>query len=140
MAATAPSVETLVLVLRLLNMMATDWPVSAPRTDTGIEPDFMDCLITWAFRIRVTSSAEVRSAIDRKCRGTIGRFWGVERDEKRFPLLLGIIWLKARCIGREIDILYGERNNCQSRRAGWNHEKENCFYTSVILLFIPYRV
>ena len=125
MATTALSVETLVLVLRLSNMMATDWAVSDPTTDKGIkagpEVGFMNCLIVWALRIRVTSSAEVRSAIDRKCRGTIVKFWESEVDEKSFLLLLEI-WRKACCIGRETDILYRKRNNCQSI-AACNQEK-----------------
>lgn len=104
MAATAPSVEILVLVLRLLNVMATDLPVSAPRIDTGTEPDFMDCLCVCALRTRVTSSAGVRSEIDRKWRGGIGEDFRVERDEKDFPLILEI-WRNARNIGREFDIL-----------------------------------
>lgn len=117
MAATAPSVEILVLVLRLLNIMATDWPVSVPMIDKGIEagpePGFMYFLIVWALRIRVTSSVEVRSAMDRKCRGIIVKFWDSERDEKSLPLFLEM-WRKARCIGREFGISDRKRNNCQS--------------------------
>jgi hypothetical protein len=41
MVATAPSVETLVLVLLLLNIMATVFPVKAPSRDFGTDPAFM---------------------------------------------------------------------------------------------------
>lgn len=43
-AATAPSVEIRVLVLRLLNESATDLPANVPRTELGIEPDLITCL------------------------------------------------------------------------------------------------
>lgn len=75
--AIALSVDTLVRVERLLNIKAIFWPDSAPIKDLGIEFDFMDTLCEWAFRTRVVSSAELRSAIDRKCRGAKGDVVGV---------------------------------------------------------------
>lgn len=44
MVTTAASVDTLVLVLRLLNVIATHLPVSVPSKLLGIDPDFMTCL------------------------------------------------------------------------------------------------
>lgn len=58
--------ETLVLVLRLLKVIATVFPVKDPRIDFGIEPDFMDRLCEWAFRTRVVNSGGLRSAIDKR--------------------------------------------------------------------------
>lgn len=72
MVTTAASVDTRVRVLRLLNVIATVFPVNAPSNDLGIDPDLMACLCEEAFRINVVSSAAVRSAIDRRCRGANG--------------------------------------------------------------------
>lgn len=64
--ATAASVDTLVLVLRLLKLMATVWPARAPSRFLGIKPDLMACLCWWALRTSVESSAGERSAIERR--------------------------------------------------------------------------
>lgn len=68
-------------MLLLLKVMATVLPVRAPRRDFGIEPDFMDCLCEKALRTRVVSSVELRSAIERRCRGANGEVEGVEGVE-----------------------------------------------------------
>lgn len=79
MAAIAPSVDTLVRVLRLLKVMATVFPAKAPRSVWGISPvpDLIAVLCWWALRTRVVSSAGVRSAIERRCRGANGDVAGV---------------------------------------------------------------
>jgi len=77
----APSVEILVLVLRLLNIMAMVLPVRAPRRFFGIEPDLMARLWEWAFRTRLVSSVGVRSAIEIRWRGAKGDVGGVEGVE-----------------------------------------------------------
>ena len=78
---TADSVETRVLVLRLLKVMAIVFPVRVPSSEVGIEPDLTACLWEWAFRMRVVSSEEVRSAIERRWRGANGEVGGVEGVE-----------------------------------------------------------
>jgi len=75
---TAPSVDILVRVLRLLNIMATVLPVRAPRRFFGIEPDLMARLWEWALRTRLVSSVGVRSAMDIRWRGAKGEVAGVE--------------------------------------------------------------
>ncbi|KAH3988703.1 hypothetical protein HBI23_132210 [Parastagonospora nodorum] len=81
-AAIAPSVDTRVRVLLLLNVMATVLPANAPRIESGISPvpDLIEVLWFSAFRTSVVSSAGVRSAIDIKCRGANGEVWGVAGD------------------------------------------------------------
>lgn len=69
-AVTAPSVDTLVRVLRLLKVMATVLPDRVP--SNLLEPDLMDCLCKCALRTRVTNSWGVKSAIDNRCRGAAG--------------------------------------------------------------------
>lgn len=78
---TAPSVETLVRVLRLLKVMATVLPDSAPSRFLGMEPDLITCLCEEALRTRVTSSCGVRSAIERRCRGAKGEVCGEAGEE-----------------------------------------------------------
>ncbi len=71
-------------MLRLLNVRATDFPLSAPRMDLGTEPDFMASLCECALRTRVTSSAALRSAMERKWRGAngdVGDVGAVVREE-----------------------------------------------------------
>lgn len=82
-AATAPSVDTLVRVLRLLKVMATVFPANAPRKLSGISPvpDLMAVLCLCAFRTRVVNSAGVRSAIESKCRGAKGEVGGAAGEE-----------------------------------------------------------
>lgn len=63
---TAASVETRVLVLRLLNIMATVSPFKVSNIEIGIEPDLTACLCEWALRTRVVSSEEERSAMERR--------------------------------------------------------------------------
>lgn len=78
MAAIAPSVETLVRVLRLLKVMATVLPANAPRRECGTSPvpDLMAVLWLCALRTSVVSSAGVRSAIESRCRGAKGDVGG----------------------------------------------------------------
>lgn len=72
-AAMAPSVDTLVRVLRLLKVMATVFPTSAARRECGTSPvDLIAFLCAPAFRTSVVSSAGVRSAMERRCRGANG--------------------------------------------------------------------
>lgn len=78
MATTAPSVETRVRVLRLLNMRATVLPKSALGRCAGVLPDLIEALYVAALRTRVVSSAVERSAMERKCRGAKGEVGGVE--------------------------------------------------------------
>ncbi len=59
--ATAPSVLTRVLVLLLLNVIATVLPANAPNNDAGTDPDLIALLWLSALRTRLVSSAEVRS-------------------------------------------------------------------------------
>lgn len=78
---TAASVETRVLVLRLLNVMATVFPVKVPNNEVGIAPDLTACLWEWALRTRAVSSEEERSAMERRWRGANGEVGGVEGVE-----------------------------------------------------------
>lgn len=78
---TAPSVETRVLVLRLLKVIATVFPVRAPSKVLGTEPDLRACLRDEALRIRAMNSEGVRSAIERRCLGAKGEVGGVEGVE-----------------------------------------------------------
>lgn len=80
---TAPSILTLVRVLRLLNIMAIVLPLKTPRIDLGIEPDLIACLCEWALRTRVVSSVEERSPMDRRDRGAKGDVGRVVVEEKR---------------------------------------------------------
>jgi len=82
MATTADSVETLVLVLRLLNMRATFLPEREPASSADSdEPDLRACLCFDAFFTRATSSFELKSAIDRKWRGAKGEVAGVDVED-----------------------------------------------------------
>jgi len=79
----APSVETLVRVLRLLKVMATVFPANA-RCRWGEMvpfPDLMSILCLYAFRTRVVNSVGVRSAIDSRCRGAKGDVGGAVGEE-----------------------------------------------------------
>lgn len=66
MVVTAASVETRVRVDRLLNIIATVLPESAPWRCEGVEPDLMAVLEEDALRTRVVSSLGVRSAMERR--------------------------------------------------------------------------
>ena len=85
MVAIAPSVETLVLVLLLLNGIAILFPAKEPNNDLGIEPDLIACLCKEALRTRVVNSDTVRSAIERRCLGPNGED-GKVAGEERFLL------------------------------------------------------
>ena len=80
MAATAASVDTLVLVLRLLNMIATVWPERAP-AKLAAPDDPLTSLCISARRTSAVSSAEVRSEIESKCRGANGEVNGAAELE-----------------------------------------------------------
>lgn len=70
---TAASVETRVRVERLLNIIATVFPERAPWRLWGTpDPDLMEVLEEDALRMRVVSSAGVRSAMERRWRGAKG--------------------------------------------------------------------
>jgi len=84
---TAASVETRVRVLRLLNIIATVLPLREPSRFLGTDPDLMAVLWELALRTRVVSSAGVRSAIERKCRGAKGEVAGVEGVELEYARL-----------------------------------------------------
>lgn len=73
-----PSVEILVRVLRLLNVIATVFPLKAPLRFCGIEPALMAFLWDAAFRTSVVNSFGVRSAMVIKWRGAFVA--GVEYD------------------------------------------------------------
>lgn len=79
MAAIAPSVDTLVRVLRLLKVIATVFPANAPRRVCGTSPvpDLIAVLCWWALRTSEVSSAGVRSAMESRCRGAKGDVGGV---------------------------------------------------------------
>lgn len=81
-AATAPSVDTLVRVLRLLKVMATVLPANAVRKLCGISPvpDLTSSLCLWALRTRVVSSAGVKSAVESRCRGANGEVGGAAAE------------------------------------------------------------
>jgi cobalamin synthase len=77
-AAMAPSVDILVRVLRLLKVMATVLPANAARMLWGTSfVCLMAVLYFWAFCTSVVSSAGVRSAMERRCRGANGDVGGV---------------------------------------------------------------
>lgn len=80
---TAPSVDILVRVLRLLKVMATVRPANAPRTECGISPVADLTAVLWleAFFTSWESSCGVRSAIESKCRGANGDVCGWAADE-----------------------------------------------------------
>lgn len=81
--AIAPSVDTLVRVLRLLKVMATVFPARAPRRVCGTSPvpDLMAVLWAPALRTSVVSSPGVRSAMERRCRGAKGDVCGAAGEE-----------------------------------------------------------
>ena len=71
---TAASVDTRVLVLRLLNIMATVLPLRAPSSGFGgcspaAKAAFTAALWEEALRTSLVNSAGVRSAMDRRCLG-----------------------------------------------------------------------
>ena len=68
-------------MLRLLKVMATVLPASAPSIDSGMDPDLIACLWREAFRTKAVNSVELRSAIERRCRGANGEVGGVEGVE-----------------------------------------------------------
>lgn len=73
MAAMAPSVDTLVRVLRLLKVMATVLPARAARRAWGTSPvDLTAALWCAALRTSVVSSAGETSAMERRWRGAKG--------------------------------------------------------------------
>ncbi len=69
--ATAASVETRVLVLRLLNNMATVWPAKPPWRELGVLPDLTAFLWEAAFSTSLVNSPADTSPIDMKCRGVL---------------------------------------------------------------------
>jgi hypothetical protein len=73
---TAASVLTLVLVLRLENIIAIVLPESLPARAGGVTPDLMAVLWEDALWRRVLNSAGVRSAIERRWRGAKGEMRG----------------------------------------------------------------
>ena len=81
MVTTAASVDTRVLVLRLLNAIATVLPVNEPINDMGTEPDLIACLCETPLRTKDVSSVGVRSVIDRRCRGANGETKGDAADD-----------------------------------------------------------
>ena len=92
MRAMALSVLTLVRVERLFIMMAIVWPARAFWITAGVEPDLTEDLMEEALRIRVVSSAGVRSAIERRWRGAKGESSGEVENVRRTV----IVWLKVR--------------------------------------------
>lgn len=75
---TAASVDTRVRVERLLNIIATAWPLNFALMAKGTSPAFMEVLWEEALRTRCVSSVGVRSAIERKWRGGAVGVVGVE--------------------------------------------------------------
>lgn len=69
---TAASVDTRVRVLRLLNIMATVWPMSAVASPVGARPALTACFRDAALRTKAESSPGVRSLMDIKCLGLDG--------------------------------------------------------------------
>lgn len=102
-AATAASVDTLVLVLRLLNIMATHLPARLPSKLLGISPVFIACLWERARRMRVSNSTGLRSAMDSRCRGANGDVRGVDVLECRRHCIADDFF-KAFCNGRRPNI------------------------------------
>ena len=89
-AATAPSVDTRVRVLRLLKVMATVLPCSAVGSwpESWPAPDLTVVLCWWAFRTSAVSSVGERSAMESRCRGAKGDVAGavgVEERQRRRP-------------------------------------------------------
>ena len=80
MAATAASVDTLVLVLRLLNIIATVWPERAPAT-LAAPDDPSTSLCVDARRTKAVSSAGFKSEMDSRCRGANGEVNGAAKLE-----------------------------------------------------------
>jgi hypothetical protein len=86
---TAASVDTRVRVDLLENIKATVLPANVPCREAGMYPALIACFACAACRTRVESSFDVRSAMERKCRGAKGDVDGVqavagfdiERDE-----------------------------------------------------------
>jgi hypothetical protein len=77
-ATTAPSVDILVRVLRLLKLMATVCPASDRSMACGTSPvDLITVLCLCAFRTSAVSSEGVRSAMDSKLLGAKGDVCGV---------------------------------------------------------------
>ena len=76
--------------------MAMVLPERVLRSDLGIEPDLMACLWECAFRTRVESSEEERSAIERRDRGAKGEVGGAVGEERR-----RICWRRWRYGGRK---------------------------------------
>lgn len=68
-------------MLRLLNIIATVLPDSAPSKLRGTDPLLMVFLCCDALRTKVVNSAGVKSAIDKKWRGANGETGGVVADE-----------------------------------------------------------
>lgn len=71
-ATTAPSVLTLVLVLRFENMTAIVLFARAWELCFGADPDLIAALCSKALRTRAVNSFGVRSAIDSRWRGAKG--------------------------------------------------------------------
>ena len=153
--ATAASVETRVLVLLLLNIMATVLPVRLPKRFFGIEPDLTVCLCELALRTRVVNSAGERSAIERKWRGANGevcgvagleyaRFWALDREFKNvlagrvlsFADILVVSQLssdrKNRGVERSSDILWNPTG--RASQLAWNYRNLRCAEK----LYLPY--
>ncbi len=82
MAATAASVDTLVLVLLLLNINAIVLPARA-FDSCGAPADLIICLWNCARSTNADSSPGVRSAMDRRCRGAKGDVSGPTAVEDR---------------------------------------------------------
>ena len=99
---TAPSVLTRVRVLRLLKIMAMVLPERVPRIEVGIEPDLMACLWEWALRTRVVSSAEERSAIERRDRGAKGEVGAAVGEVERRRICVR----RWRYEGRKVGIAF----------------------------------
>lgn len=91
-----PSVEILVRVLRLLNVMATVFPLNAPLRFCGIEPALMAFLWEAAFRTSVVNSFGVKSAIVIKWRGAFVA--GVEYD--RMAVFERLLRVDEAIVGR----------------------------------------
>ena len=73
----APSVETRVRVLRLLNSIAMLLRARESRSEVDIDPLLWAFLCEEALRMRVVSSEGLRSLIEVKCRGAKGDVVGV---------------------------------------------------------------
>ena len=80
MVTTAASVETLVLVLSLLKIIAIVLPVKDPDNLSRTCPDLMVCLYENALATSLVSSKGLRSAIESRCRGAKGEFGNGEEE------------------------------------------------------------